>query len=229
MNAEDLDRAHWGTATFVFSQDLADGLVRLALPDHDPDILRSASRDAILRNRDVVAAGHPPLHLRRAIADALDRAGHDDRSVDARTSFVAWVDDAFATPARPTNGRSWPLAPLGDPALLAEADIAIRDGRPDAASYAALLHGAIDADASDALMDAVFDVDAAIDEARFSDWDRAILARNADIHAAQSPLAPLIHTIHQGLMAAAARRVVAGMPTACADRLRRACGGIVRA
>jgi hypothetical protein len=198
----DTDRAHWGIAAYVFSLDLGAGLAAIALPGAPWGALRPAIRDAILWNRQAVERGQPPLFLRDAIGTALQ-----GRKVTPPQDFLIWVETRLVTEGRRANGVIPRLAPLGDPALLARVDAALK--LPP--GYAPLVHGAIDPVASDALLDAVFAADGLIDRGDLSPWDQALTLRNADHHAPDNPLAPLIHSLTLGLAAVAADQVAGGL------------------
>jgi hypothetical protein len=210
----DADRAHWGIAAYVLSLDLGADLASLALPDAPWGVLRPLMRDAILLNRQAVDAGQPPLYLRDAIGTALQQ-----RAVQPPQGFVHWVDTRLVTTARTANGMAPLLAPLSDPALLAQVD-AVLAAPP---GYAIRVHTAIDAKASDTLLDAVFAADGKIDMKNLSPWDGALIARNADHHAPENPLAPLIHTLTTGLAIAAADQVAGALDPARAAALRKLC------
>ncbi len=210
----DADRAHWGIAAYVLSLDLGAELASLALPEASWHVLRPAIRDAILWNRQTVEAGHPPLYLRDAMAHVLQQRG-----LTPPPAFLAWVETRLVTAVRAANGAIPLLAPLRDPALLAQVDSVL--AAPP--SYAALVHAAIDPTASDTLLDAVFAADGQIDTKNLSPWDVALIARNADHHAPDNPLAPLIHTMTLGLAATAADQVAGSLDPARADTLRRLC------
>jgi hypothetical protein len=210
----DADRAHWGIAAYSLSLDLGAELASLALPDAPWDVLRPAIRDAILWNRQTVEANHPPLYLRDAIGHVLQQ-----RAITPPLTFLTWVETRLVTAGRTANGAAPLLAPLRDPRLLAEVD-AVLAAPP---SYAALVHAAIDPAASDTLLEAVFAADGQIDLKNLSPWDVALIARNADHHAPDNPLAPLIHTLTLGLAMAAADHVAGSLDTARADTLRRLC------
>lgn len=210
----DADRAHWGIAAYVLGLDLAAGLADLALPDAPWADLRHAIRDAIQWNRQAVAAGQPPLYLRDAIGTGLLQRG-----VAPPRAFVEWVETRFITAARSANGVYPLLTPLTDPVMLADLD-ALLDAPP---GYAALVHSAIDAAASDALLQAVFAADGQIDLKALTPWDTAIIAHNADHHAPENPLAPLIHTLTHALARASADAVAQSLDPARADALRQVC------
>jgi hypothetical protein len=212
----DADRAHWGIAAYVLSLDLAAGLADLALPYAPWGALRPAIRDAILWNRQTVEGGHPPLFLRDAIGTALQR-----RNVTPPQAFLVWVESRLVTEGRPANGMIPRLAPLGNLGLLARVDAALK--LPP--GYAPLVHGAIDPVAADVLMDAVVAADGLIDRKALSPWDQALIARNADHHAPDNPLGPLIHTLTLGLAAAAADQVAAGLEPAKRAALDALCTG----
>jgi hypothetical protein len=210
----DPDRAHWGIAAYVLSLDLGAALASLALPDAPWGTLRPAIRDAILWNRAAVDAGNPPLYLRDAIGNALQQ-----RAVQPPRDVLTWVESRFVTVGRMANAAPPLLAPLSDPALLAQVD-AVLQAPP---SYAALVHAAIDPIASETLLDAVFAADGLIDRKDLSPWDTALIARNSDDHAPDNPLVPMIQTLTLGLAIAAADQVMAALDPARADALRRLC------
>lgn len=210
----DADRVHWGIAAYVLSLDLGADLASLALQDAPWSALRPAIRDAILWNRQAVEAGQPPLYLRDAIGTALLQ-----RAIQPPQTFLTWVETRLVTAGRTANGMAPLLAPLSDAALLAEVD-AVLAAPP---SYAARVHAAIDTAASDALLAAVFAADGQIDLKTLSPWDSALITRNADHHAPENPLAPLIHTLTLGLAIASADQVVATLDPDRAATLRRLC------
>jgi hypothetical protein len=210
----DADRAHWGIAAYVLSLDLGADLASIALPDAPWGALRPAIRDAILWNRQAVEAGHPPLYLRDAIGHALQQ-----RAIQPPPAFLTWVETRLVTVGRMTNGAVPLLGPLHDPALLARVDHALKVPP----GYAALVHSAIDPVASEILMDAVFAADGLIDRKDLSPWDSALIARNADHHAPENPLAPLIHTLTLGLAIGAADHVAQSLDPARAATLRQLC------
>lgn len=202
------DHTHWGIAAYVFSLDLAADLAALAVPGCPWDNLRSAARTAILENRTAVKAGHTPLLLRDVMAKSLGESGSDGNPRrEASQRFFDWVQTQFISVGRPRNGDSSLLVPLRDPALLARVDAALDYPSAEAESYAAILHNAIDAEASEILLEAVFEADARIDRQVMSEWDRTLIARNAEFHAPENPLSPLIHSLSQGLLMAAADRI----------------------
>lgn len=180
----------------MFSLDLSADLATCAIPDVDWGNLRPAIRDAILWNRQTAEAGQPPLDLRDAIGTLLQQ-----RKVTPPARFAAFVDAQLITGARPANGAAPLLAPLSDPALLARVDKALK--APE--SYAALVHSAIDPEASDALLDAVFASDGVIDRNELTDWDNDIITRNAEIYPPENPLIALIHTLTHGIIHSAAQ------------------------
>ena len=96
---------------------------------------------------------------------------------------------------------------MGNPILLAKVDAALRYPSAAAESYAAMLHSAIDTEACETLFNAVCKADAQIDRKAMSGWDRALIARNAEIHPPENPLSPLIHSLVQSLLIVAAERV----------------------
>jgi hypothetical protein len=201
----DADRAHWGVAAFMFSLDLSADLATHAMPDVDWGNLRPAIRDAILWNRQTADAGHPPLYLRDAIGTLMQQRG-----ITPPARFATFVDTRLITGARPANGAAPLLAPLSDPALLARVDKALKT--PE--SYAALVHNAIDPDASDALLDAVFASDGVIDRNELTDWDNEIITRNVEVYTPENPLVALIHTLTHGLAHGAAQAVAQALTPA---------------
>lgn len=194
----DADSAHWGIAAFMFSLDLSADLASHALPDVPWDALRPAIRDAILWNRHAIEAGQQSLYLRDAIGRALQQRG-----ITPPVRFADFVEHQLITIARPANADAPLLAPLSDRALLGRVDAALKT--PE--SYAALVHSAIDAVASDTLLDAVFATDGLIDRNDLSDWDSEIIARNAETHSPENPLAPLIYSLTRALARTAADHV----------------------
>ena len=217
MTAPTADHAHWGIAAFCLSLDLGARLIALLrLPD---EAVRMAARVAILANRAAVENGAAPLFLRDAIAEELAARG----DADAARRLVDWVDTAFVTAARPANGRPPLLAPLRAPDLAARVDAALGLPSDDGPGYAASVHGAIDADASDALLEAVFQADAVVDGDALGTWDREIVARNAQAHSPVSPLAPLIHSLGLSLARDAAERVARDLGPAREAALRDLC------
>ncbi|MCU0801990.1 MAG: hypothetical protein MUD11_09455 [Rhodobacteraceae bacterium] len=212
----DADRAHWGIAAYLFSLDLGADLATVALPHAPWGALRPAIRDAILWNRQAVEAGKPALFLRDAIGAALQ-----GRKVTPPQDFLVWVETRLVTEGRRANGMIPRLLPLGAPALLARVDDALKLPK----GYAPLVHGAIDPVASEALLDAVFAADGLIDRGDLSPWDQELIARNADHHAPDNPLAPLIHSLTQGLAAAAADQVAVRLAPAQRAALDALCAG----
>jgi hypothetical protein len=135
------------------------------------------------------------------------------------------VEARLVTTARMANSVAPLIAPLSDPALLARVDAALKVPH----GYAARVHAAIDLAASDMLLDAVFAADGLIDRKDLSPWDSALITRNAEHHAPENPLVPLIHTLTRGLAMAAADLVAASLDPEQAATVRRLCAEDVAA
>lgn len=213
------DHVHWGIAAYVFSLDLGTGLAPLVDPSTSWDAIRKAARTAILENRQVVEAGGAPLMLR----DTMTKALRNDDKTGSEAAWFEWVETRFVTAARPRNGTVPLLTPLREPSVLARVDAELGFPSPEATSYAAMLHSCIEPAAANQVFDAVFEVDAMIDLKTLSDWDQSIIARNADTHAPESPLAPLIYSLVQDLLIAAADRVLDAIGPDRTQRLRGLC------
>jgi hypothetical protein len=212
------DPAQWGFAAILFSLDLAEDLARLALPALDWPTLRLALRDAILRNRQYVDAGHAPLHLKQALAAELHA-----RQAPEMSAFVDFVERQLVTPIFPANGQSIWLMPLHRADILADIDATAGFPGPLGKSWPVALHQSVDAAAAEVLFDAVVTADSRIDSHRLSGWDHAIIARNAETHPPENPMATLIHSLRLRLLTSAAERIASQLPPDQRARLADLC------
>ena len=218
-----VDHIHWGIAAYVFSLDLGKSLVPFIALNWPWDSIRSAARISILKNREMAEAHGAPVMLRDTMVKVMKNDNHGKEVKDGIDPFVEWVDTKLITAGRPRNAKNALLAPLYDISLLNRIDTEFGYPLDEAESYAAMLHSAIDAEVAEKLFDAVFEVDDQIDRKILSDWDQALIKRNAKIHSVETPLAPLIHSLTNELMVSAAKRVLHMIGSDRSNRLESLC------